>query len=155
MFVLILSEPYYQTILESVFEYREYNSGVYGIELPLISPWTSTDQIINALLQIDELTDKNIELSRTELAEPKSQIPRLVAVLFACFNERIEWLSRSVHRSGLTLDRSADKFCSPMAAQIVNIDNERAGRKELFDSLRPDLLEDLRKFPVPPNRYAG
>jgi nuclear pore complex protein Nup133 len=69
--------------------------GVYGLELPLIDPWTSSGLLLNALIEIEDTTDDWVWANRDTLnadTEPKSQIPELVSVIYGCFSERIEYL---------------------------------------------------------------
>lgn len=89
-----------QTVLRSAFDYREYNLGVYGVELPMIDPWTSGPSIIEIVLHLFESTTRFVEspTSRsdpnTNKTETSDQLPELASVLFACCQERLEWLGR-------------------------------------------------------------
>jgi nuclear pore complex protein Nup133 len=91
-----------QTILRSAFDYREYNLGVYGIALPMIKPWSSRPAVIDVVLEFFDATTKCIDTlgpgpeQTGEVAEPKSQLPDLAAILLACFQERLDWLRRYV-----------------------------------------------------------
>ncbi|KAJ7632668.1 hypothetical protein FB45DRAFT_978375 [Roridomyces roridus] len=90
------------TVLTSAIEYREYNLGVYGIVLPMIDPWTSSPAIIDVVLGLFESTTGVLDSSarsgvvpeRNELS--KSQLPDLAAVLFACIQERLDWLGSNI-----------------------------------------------------------
>jgi nuclear pore complex protein Nup133 len=72
---------------------------VYGIDLPMIKPWSSRPSIIDTVLNLFDLTSKCVEStpeSRTHARdkEPLSQLPPLAGVLFECIKERLDWLSR-------------------------------------------------------------
>jgi nuclear pore complex protein Nup133 len=81
-------------------EYRNYNLGVYGIVLPLIDPWTSSPALIDVILGLFESTTKVLDsstragvvLERNSYAN--SQLPELATILFACVQERLDWLAR-------------------------------------------------------------
>ena len=89
-----------QTIAQSAFDYRDYNLGVYGIRLPMLNPWTSQPAIIDAILSLFNTTARAIESPSTRhhvsnrQSEPGSQLPDLAASLFACMQERLDWLGR-------------------------------------------------------------
>ncbi|KAJ7940617.1 Non-repetitive/WGA-negative nucleoporin C-terminal-domain-containing protein [Mycena leptocephala] len=121
------------TVLTSALEYREYNLGVYGILLPMIDPWTSSPAIIDVILGLFESTTKvldsstraGVALERNTYAN--SQLPELASILFACIQERLDWL------------------VSPAAADMPGIERDKNELKHKFDSLRPEILETLRK----------
>ncbi|CAK5277413.1 unnamed protein product [Mycena citricolor] len=120
-------------VLSSAIEYRDYNLGVYGIELPMIDPWTSSPAMIALVLGLFESTTKLLGSPRSGIIptsnEPsRDQLPALATVLFSCIQERMDWLS------------------SPISAEIPGVDRERNELKLKFDSLRPEVLETLRKF---------
>jgi nuclear pore complex protein Nup133 len=81
-------------------EYREYNLGVYGILLPMIDPWTSSPAIIDVVLGLFESTTKVLDSSsRAGVVlernnNSNSQLPELATILFACIQERLDWLCR-------------------------------------------------------------
>lgn len=87
-------------ILQSAFNYREYNLGVYGISLPMINPWTSQPNVIGILNELFKLTTELVEApsgdSDTANVKrlPKSQMPDLASCLFKCIQERLDWLGR-------------------------------------------------------------
>lgn len=87
-------------LLRSALDYREYNMGVYGVQLPMIKPWTSRPAIIDAVLGFFDATTKAVDqpLSDGSLPnadkEPYSQLPELAEILFACIQERLDWLGR-------------------------------------------------------------
>lgn len=103
--------PLLQTILTSAVEYRKYNLGVYGIELPIQDPWTAQTQTIDFIVQLFELTTKVVDASASGVGMddgsvavrdiPRMQLAELASVLFACCHERLEWLRRSVYYLGL------------------------------------------------------
>jgi nuclear pore complex protein Nup133 len=74
--------------------------GVYGVQLPMIKPWTSRPAIIDAVLGFFDATTKVVDqpLSDGSLPsvdkEPNSQLPELAEILFACIQERLDWLGR-------------------------------------------------------------
>lgn len=88
------------TVLRSAFDYRVYNLGVYGIELPMINPWTSRPSVIDVVLALFDASTKASEVQSTSggtqlnLGEPHSQLADLAEILFACVQERLDWLGR-------------------------------------------------------------
>ncbi|KAJ6596941.1 hypothetical protein DFH09DRAFT_1403501 [Mycena vulgaris] len=120
------------TVLTSAMEYREYNLGVYGIFLPMIDPWTSSPAIIDVVLGLFESTTKVLDSSARagvileRNSQSNSQMPELATLLFACIQERLDWLG------------------SPAAAGTHGIERDRDELKQKFDFLRPDTLETLR-----------
>ena len=83
----------------SAFEYREYNRGVYGVELPLDNPWTSKAGVVATVMEllaasIDMVESSTYDVTHNRLEEVKSQLPALASVVFECLNERLEWLRR-------------------------------------------------------------
>jgi nuclear pore complex protein Nup133 len=74
--------------------------GVYGIQPPMIRPWTSRPGVIDAVLGLFDATTKVVDkpLSDGSLPDMKSesspQLPELAEVLFACVQERLNWLGR-------------------------------------------------------------
>lgn len=81
-------------------EYREYNLGVYGILLPMIDPWTSSPAIIDVIIGLFESTTGVLDSSARSGVilernnHSKNQLPELATVLFACIQERLDWLGR-------------------------------------------------------------
>ncbi|KAJ7109426.1 hypothetical protein C8R44DRAFT_634983 [Mycena epipterygia] len=120
-------------VLTSAMEYREYNLGVYGILLPMIDPWTSSPAIIDVVLGLFESTTKVLDSSARagvgleRNSHASSQLPELATILFACIQERLDWLG------------------SPVAAETPGIERDRNELQQKFDFLRPDALETLRK----------
>jgi nuclear pore complex protein Nup133 len=68
----------------------------------MIKPWSSRPAVIDVVLEFFDATTKCIDMlgpgleNAGEVAEPKSQLPDLAAVLLACFQERLDWLRRYV-----------------------------------------------------------
>lgn len=119
-------------ILQSALAYRSYNQGVYGLELPIIRPWTSTPTVIDITTEFFEATTKLVESPATA-AEPsesrtqaKHQMPDLAEILFAAYWEQVEWLGSS------------------MAASDAVNERDRADMEERFKQARPVILEALR-----------
>ncbi len=88
-----------QTVLQSAVNYRQYNSGVYGIEGPLIRPWTSLPVVLDIVYELFSVTTKLAESSNDlqpsrRRTEAKGQLPELASVLFLAFQERLQWLRR-------------------------------------------------------------
>ncbi|KAF7338280.1 Methyltransferase type 11 [Mycena venus] len=121
------------TVITSAIEYRDYNLGVYGILLPMIDPWTSSPAVIDVILGLFESTTKVLDsstragvvLERNSYAN--SQLPELATILFACIQERLDWLA------------------SAAAAEVPGIEREKNELKQKFDFLRPEILETLRR----------
>ncbi|KAG6900855.1 hypothetical protein C0993_009973 [Termitomyces sp. T159_Od127] len=125
------------TALTSAFDYREYNLQVYGIDLPMIRPWSSKPAVIDVVLGLFDATTKAIEapsgVHRTTTdSEPSAQLPDLAAVLFTCIQERLDWLG------------------SPFATSEPGIHRDREELSKKFDMLRPEVFETLRR-----NGYAN
>ncbi|KAI0341587.1 hypothetical protein BDW22DRAFT_1358408 [Trametopsis cervina] len=120
-------------VLQSAYAYRSYNQGVYGLELPLTRPWTSTATVIDIASEFFEATAHLVESPATA-AEPsvsrtqaKSQLPEVAEILFSVYREQIEWLS------------------SPRAASEAGNERERVDLEERFKQARPVILETLRR----------
>ncbi|KAF7796966.1 hypothetical protein EIP86_008154 [Pleurotus ostreatoroseus] len=121
------------TIIQSSFDYREYNLGVYGVERPMIQPWTSDPAVIDIISELFETTAKLVETPSSD-AEPsaslrrmKEQLSELASLLFACFSEQLEWLS------------------SPIASADPSHERHRSDLEERFKQARPVVLETLRR----------
>ncbi|PPR00501.1 hypothetical protein CVT24_005524 [Panaeolus cyanescens] len=118
-------------VLQCAFQYRAYNLGVYGIDLPMLKPWSSRSYVVDSVLSILDLATKTLDstsnIGRT--AEQKqgddilTQLPALAAVFFECVKERI--------------------------ASLESEGKEAYGEKEAlvqrFSLLRPEILENLRR----------
>ncbi|KAI9509614.1 Non-repetitive/WGA-negative nucleoporin C-terminal-domain-containing protein [Russula earlei] len=120
------------TILDSAFEYRDYNAAVYGVEAPFVKPWTSKPEVINVVLELFDATTtyiQNLGVSPDEhkSREPNSQLPHLASTLFACVHERMSWLQSAV------------------ASEIPGSDREMAALADQFQQLRPEVLNTLNK----------
>ncbi|KIM49090.1 hypothetical protein M413DRAFT_95576 [Hebeloma cylindrosporum] len=111
------------TVLRSAFKYRAYNLAVYGIELPMIKPWSSRPSIIDTVLTLFDLTSKCIDSAHgSRDKEPLSQLPALAGVLFECIKERLDSLS-SCGNEG---------------------QREKEELQQKISNLRPEVLETLR-----------
>ncbi|TFY77168.1 hypothetical protein EWM64_g6840, partial [Hericium alpestre] len=110
-------------VLTSAFEFRQQNSGVYGLEPPLIKPWTSRMDIILALIELFDVT-ANITPTSGSSGDSKSQLPQLASVLFACMTERLSWMKVA-------------------AVEELASDRELTMLKERFQHLRPEVMERL------------
>ncbi|KAI0302174.1 Non-repetitive/WGA-negative nucleoporin C-terminal-domain-containing protein [Russula brevipes] len=120
------------TILNSAFEYRDYNAGVYGVESPFVKPWTSKPEVINVVLELFDATTtyvQNLGESPDEhkAREPNSQLPDLASALFASVHERMSWLQSAV------------------ASEAPGTDREIAALADQFQQLRPEVLNTLNK----------
>jgi nuclear pore complex protein Nup133 len=120
-------------ILRSASDYRSFNKGVYGLEFPIVKPWTSTVQILDIASEFFEATTKLVE-SPSTAAEPsvsrkyaKSQMADLADTLFWAFREQIEWLS------------------SPRAMSETGNERKRDDLEDRFRQARPVILDALRK----------
>ncbi|KAK0193758.1 Non-repetitive/WGA-negative nucleoporin C-terminal-domain-containing protein [Armillaria mellea] len=117
-------------VLRSAFDYREYNQGVYGIDLPMINPWTSDINVINVVQGLFDATTRLVESVTASAGhaitddETAEQLPELAAILFACMQERLDYLSRS---------------------EETSVEQERRILLNNFTHLRPEVLEILRK----------
>ncbi|TEB36359.1 hypothetical protein FA13DRAFT_1727949 [Coprinellus micaceus] len=119
--------------LHAAFKYRSANHSRYYLEAPMISAWTSRPGTIDIVLSLFDLTTKafdaaaagSISLTETALHD---QLPQLAALLFECVSERLQWLS------------------SPIAADEPNVGQEREELEQRFASLRPEVLETLRRM---------
>ncbi|EGO21494.1 hypothetical protein SERLADRAFT_451525, partial [Serpula lacrymans var. lacrymans S7.9] len=120
------------TILKSALDYRAYNLGVYGIDLPMIKPWTSRPAVIDIVLALFDTTTKAVEspISDDVATKLKSelslQLPALASILFSCILERLEWLESAV------------------AADEPATERDKKELQDRFEQLRPEVLETLR-----------
>ncbi|KAH9043103.1 hypothetical protein EDB85DRAFT_1855669 [Lactarius pseudohatsudake] len=121
------------TILNSAFEYRDYNASVYGVGLPFVKPWTSKPEVINVVLELFDVTTtylQSIGESSGEHSsrEPNSQLPDLASALFASVHERMSWLQSATGR------------------EVPGTDREIAALADQFQQLRPEILNTLNKY---------
>lgn len=120
------------TVLRSAFDYRTYNLKVYGIDLPMIFPWTSRPAVVDTVLASFDATTKAVESryfdSSNQGKLQQSQLPELAALLFECIKERLDWLS------------------SPIAAAEPGVGRDKDELEHRFTLLRPEVLETLRRF---------
>ena len=83
--------------MKSALDYREYNLGVYGIELPMISPWSSKPVVIDIVLGLFDDTTRFVQSPAFDSTNDLFlQLPELASTLFACIQERLDWLGRCV-----------------------------------------------------------
>lgn len=127
---LISTDLDVQTTLQEALEFRNQHTQVYGIELPMMSAWTSRTGIIETVLSLFELTTKALDNAPADSGRRHSddQLPQLAALLFVCISERLEWLS------------------SDAAKDEPNVKQQREELEQRFTSLRPEVLETLRMF---------
>ncbi|KAH7910183.1 hypothetical protein BJ138DRAFT_1127105, partial [Hygrophoropsis aurantiaca] len=110
-----------QTVLQSALDYRAYNLGVYGVELPVMRPWTSRPSAIDAVLGLFDACARG-----AGEGEGKGELPALAALLFACIAERLDWLGSAV------------------AADDAANERDRKELEDRFAQLRPEVFETLR-----------
>lgn len=104
---------------------------MYGIDLPLIQPWTSEPAVIDIVSYLFDVTSKLVESpsSPTSPAHPtlQQQLPDLASVLFYAFHEWCAWLS------------------SPLAASDPAHTRAQIEFEERFSQARPVVLDTLRR----------
>lgn len=111
--------------------------GVYGIELPLIRPWTSQPVIIDIVSELFDLTTRLVVSAAAdtrpsyEKTEAKAQLPQLASILFMCYDERVQWLG------------------TPLALDEVGSDADKVALERKFKQARSEVLETLRTSPRP------
>ncbi|EPS98566.1 hypothetical protein FOMPIDRAFT_1061291 [Fomitopsis schrenkii] len=122
------------TILQSALDHRDLNKGVYGLDYPLIDPWTSQLTTCNIVAELFGTTEKLVESTTADpdTAEsrnkPRAQLPELAALLFTCIQEHLDWLK------------------SPLAHDVVpEADQRQQDVEDKFRQLRPSILETLRR----------
>ncbi|THH33962.1 hypothetical protein EUX98_g282 [Antrodiella citrinella] len=126
------------TILQCAISYRHYNLSVYGLQLPMIHPWTSSPHVIDIVSELFDTTVKWVELPSTDIDPArakilaKEQLPELASALFSCYTEQLEWLK------------------SPAAADEEGNEREKTDMDTKFRLARPEILEILRR-----NGYAA
>ncbi|KAK0485184.1 Non-repetitive/WGA-negative nucleoporin C-terminal-domain-containing protein [Armillaria novae-zelandiae] len=126
------------TVLRSAFDYREYNQGVYGIDFPMISPWTSDINVINVVQGLFDATTHLVESVTASAGhaitgdEPAEQLPELAAILFACMQERLDYLSSPI-------------LIAACRSEETSVKQEGRVLLNNFTHLRPEVLEILRK----------
>ncbi|KAG2078254.1 hypothetical protein BDR04DRAFT_1088016 [Suillus decipiens] len=123
------------TFLQAALSYRAYNIAVYGVELPMIKPWTSRPSAIDGVLKlVDAATRFALDPSKANSKSTSRELlPELATVFFACVQERLDWLD------------------SPIAADEPGSERDHIELKERFDQLRPEILETLRLTSHLPN----
>lgn len=71
----------------------------------MIKPWTSRHAVIDALLNLVDSVTKmgNDSGSNSTRKDVVDMLPELATLLFACIQERLDWLARQVPLFFLTL----------------------------------------------------
>ncbi|KZV71677.1 hypothetical protein PENSPDRAFT_650535 [Peniophora sp. CONT] len=95
------------TIYESALRYREANGALYGLspdDLPSPEPWTSSDELLNALHPLWEATRRRATSSASSAEDPlAAHVPRLAVILLGAASGRPQ-------RAGLMKGVSADAY---------------------------------------------
>ncbi|KAH9934994.1 uncharacterized protein B0H18DRAFT_1082732 [Fomitopsis serialis] len=122
------------TIIQSALDHRDLNKGVYGLEYPLIDPWTSHLTTCNIVAELFGTTEKLVETPTADpdaaesRSRPRSQLPELGSLLFTCIQEHLDWLK------------------SPLAHDVIaEADQRQQDVEDKFRQLRPAILETLRR----------
>jgi len=91
---------------------------VYGVDLPMLKPWTSRPNVIDGVLMLVDTATRcanwekkclddmyhqlryfrfALDPSKANTKSPsKELLPELATVFFACVQERLDWLGRQV-----------------------------------------------------------
>ncbi|KAG6334835.1 hypothetical protein ID866_4257 [Astraeus odoratus] len=116
--------------LQAALSYRAYNLGVYGVELPMIKPWTSRPTVIDAVLKLVDAASKvatdSGSSSNPGAKDVVDMLPEFATLLFACVQERLDWLG------------------SLVAADEPGSERDKTELEDRFSQLRPEILETLR-----------
>lgn len=113
----------------------------------MIKPWTSRPAVIDALLKlVDAVTKVATDNGGNNTGKDVvDMLPELATLLFACLQERLDWLARQVPLASSTYFCSCtSRFPSPMAANDPNSQSDRGELEDKFAQLRPEVLETLR-----------
>ncbi|KAJ3934928.1 MAG: hypothetical protein NXY57DRAFT_593318 [Lentinula lateritia] len=113
------------TVLTAAFKHRDHNVITYGLDLPMINPWTSTSSIIDGIIALFDTTT-GISTVVTKDSELHHQVPELAEVLFACISQRVERLAIDAKGGAVGIERELHEL------------------QRKFDLLRPEVLETLR-----------
>ncbi|KAI0079884.1 hypothetical protein K474DRAFT_1696036 [Panus rudis PR-1116 ss-1] len=123
------------TVLESAYSCREENLGLYGIEPPLIDPWTSQPALLDIVSELFAITTTIIQQSSSEpesssgsRTQARKQLPSLAAALLSCYYERLQWLGSRM-----------------AASENGNALREKSSLEDRFKQTRPEVLETLRR----------
>ncbi|KAJ8584941.1 hypothetical protein M405DRAFT_746145 [Rhizopogon salebrosus TDB-379] len=126
------------TILQAALSYRAYNLAVYGVDLPMLKPWTSRPSVIDGVLKlVDTATRCAVEkyfMHVNTKSASKELLPELATMFFSCVQERLDWLGRQANHW----------TDSPITADEPGSERDYVELKERFDQLRPEILETLR-----------
>ncbi|KAJ4487908.1 hypothetical protein J3R30DRAFT_3654300 [Lentinula aciculospora] len=116
------------TVLTAALGHREQNLITYGINLPMIDPWTSTSSIIDGILALFDTTTRisDSPTAANKDAELYNQLPDLAEVLFACMSQRLERLAIDARGDASGAERELHEL------------------QRKFDMLRPEVFETLR-----------
>ncbi|KAK1236521.1 hypothetical protein PQX77_000214 [Marasmius sp. AFHP31] len=114
------------TVLNSAFRHREDHLGLYDIQLPVIKPWTSEQEIIDGVLALFDTSTRVVESSPERGPVGPTDLSELATVLFICIQERLQWLNVA-------------------GQEVVSLKREYEELKSKFDHLRPEVLETLRR----------
>ncbi|EMD38365.1 hypothetical protein CERSUDRAFT_113529 [Gelatoporia subvermispora B] len=132
--ILIQATEIAMIILDSALSYRQYNAGVYGVELPMIDPWSSQPDVIEHLGYLFDVTEILVQSPSEDadtngvLEAVKAQLPKLASILIGSVRERLDWLE------------------SPLVEQSTNAQRERAELNQHFNQMRPRVFETLRRL---------
>ena len=105
-------------ILQSAWDFRDLNKGVYGLDSVMLNVWTSAEPLPEILLDFFNMTAENAldrmdsstgldsgrsNRSRGGILEANTivklgmdQLVALARAVFRCFDERLMWLERCV-----------------------------------------------------------
>uniref|UniRef100_A0A0W0FLK8 Uncharacterized protein n=1 Tax=Moniliophthora roreri TaxID=221103 RepID=A0A0W0FLK8_MONRR len=111
------------TVLNAGLQHRVYSTALYGIELPMIRPWSSEQAIIDGILALFDTSTRVIESAPEQAVVTTADLSNLATVLFSCVQERLQWLN------------GAER----------DFKREYAELRSKFDLLRPEVLEILRR----------
>lgn len=92
----------------SAWSYRDTNAGVHGISGAMINAWTSSEPVVEIVLDFFNLVERRLSEAPPEAMDPviqglKNQLPKLASAVFRCFQERLGWLERFA-QSGFFLE---------------------------------------------------
>ncbi|KAL4265228.1 nucleoporin Nup133 family protein [Pleurotus pulmonarius] len=125
------------TVLKSAFKFREEHKGQYSLEWPIINPWTSKPTVIDVALSLFEAITGVVDVPGADgqyhqsHTEPGSLLPELATVLFACIQERLDWLGSTIANGEAGTERDRDEL------------------DHRFALLRPEILETIRRVGYP------
>ncbi|TDL24789.1 hypothetical protein BD410DRAFT_813702 [Rickenella mellea] len=121
------------SVLQSAWDYRSLNAGVYGIVLPFSRPWTSAPPLVDILTYFFDETAKLLDQNSTSDSqqtapqEVREQLPQLASAVFKGFQERLSWLE------------------SDVAADEPGSETQKRETREKFQQARLPILQTLLK----------